>query len=76
MGSYWPRLKNVGFDMFITADQELSHQQNLTGRNIAVLVLSTNNWSVVKEQVAEITAAIDTATPGSFVFVEIGHGRG
>jgi hypothetical protein len=40
------------------------------------LVLSTNNWSVVKEQVAEITAAINAATPGSFAFVEIGHGRG
>ena len=68
--------ENVGFDLFITADQELSHQQNLTGRNTAVLVLSTNNWSVVKEQVTEIMAAINAATPGSFAFVEIGHGRG
>ena len=49
--------ENAGFDLFITADQELSHQQNLTGRKIAILVLSTNNWSVVKEQVAEIRAA-------------------
>jgi hypothetical protein len=66
----------AGFDLFITADQELSYKQNLNGRKIAALVLSTNNWSVVKEQVAEIGAAIDAATPGSFAFVEIGHGRG
>jgi hypothetical protein len=81
----WSGLKNgalleaaedAGFDLFITADQELSHQVNLTGRNIAVLVLSTNNWSVVKEQVVRITAAIDAASPGSFAFVDIGHGRG
>ena len=68
--------ENAGFDMFMTADQELSHQQNLTGRNIEVIVLSTNNWSVVKERVAEIMAAINAATPGSVAFVEIGHGRG
>ena len=50
--------ENAGFDLFITADQELSHQQNPTGRKIAVLVLSTNNWSVVKEQIVETARAI------------------
>jgi len=80
----WSGLKNgalltaaeeAGFDLFITADQEIGYQQNLTGRKIAVLVLSTNNWSVIKEQVGEISAAIEAATPGSFVFLDIGHGR-
>jgi hypothetical protein len=50
--------------------------QGWSGLKNGELVLSTNNWSVVKEQVAEITAAINAATPGSFAFVEIGHGRG
>ena len=81
----WSGLKNgallaaadeSGFDLFITADQELGYRQNLTARRIALLVLSTNNWSVVKRQIGEITAAIDAAIPGSFVFVDIGHGRG
>ena len=81
----WSGLKNgdllaaaeyAGFDLFITADQELSHQQNLAGRKFAVLVLSTNNWSVVREQSERIAAAIDAATPGSFGFLDIGHGRG
>ncbi len=81
----WSGLKNgallaaaeaAGFDLFITADQELNYQQNLTGRRMAILVLSTNNWGVVKQHINTITAAIDAATPGSFVFVEIGHGRG
>jgi len=81
----WSGLKNgallaaaegANFDLFITADQELSYQQNMTSLRIAVLVLSTNNWAVVKERVADIGAAIDAATPGSFVFVEIGRGRG
>jgi hypothetical protein len=58
--------EEVGFDLFITADQELSHQQNLRGRRLAVLVLSTNNWG----------AAINAAAPGSFAFLNIGNGRG
>ena len=81
----WSGLKNgallraaevEGFDLLITADQDLSYQQNLAGRSMALLVLSTNNWRLVKAQMAEISAAIDDATPGSFVFVDIGHARG
>jgi len=41
-----------------------------------MLVLSTNNWSVVKANLAKIMAAIDAAKSGSFVFVDIGHARG
>ena len=81
----WSGLKNgallsaaeeAGFDLFITADQELGYQQNLTGRKIAILVLSTNNWSLVKANMPEITTAINAAKSGSFAFVDIGHTRG
>ena len=76
----WSGLKNgalltaaeeAGFDLFITADQELTYQQNLTGRKMAVLVLSTNNWDFVKAGIAEIMAAISGVTPGSYTEVEI-----
>jgi hypothetical protein len=81
----WSGLKNgalltaaeeAGFDLFITADQELSYQQNLTGRKIALLVLSPNNWSVVKARMPAIRAAINAAKSGRFVFLDIGHARG
>jgi hypothetical protein len=49
---------------------------NLTGLRLAVLVLSTNNWSVVKEETATILAAIDAMTPGTLQYVDIGYGRG
>ncbi|HTS78131.1 MAG TPA: hypothetical protein VMG40_18100 [Bryobacteraceae bacterium] len=71
----WSGLKNgalldaaeeSGFDLFITADKELEHQQNLTRRKIAIIVLSTNNWSIVRAGVARIVAAIDTAHPSSY----------
>jgi hypothetical protein len=53
----WSGLKNGallraveegGFELFITADQEISYQQNLLGRKLAMLVLSTNNWDCIK----------------------------
>lgn len=76
----WSGLKNgalldaaeeAGFELFITADQELTHQQNLTGRKIAFVVLSTNNWAFIKAHVTLIVAAIDAATPSSYAEVEI-----
>lgn len=81
----WSGLKNglllaaaeeAGFELFVTADQELSYQQNLTDRRISILVPSTNNWAVVQEKVNVIQSAIGRATVGSFVFIDIGHGRG
>jgi len=78
----WSGLKNgellnaaeeAGFDLFITADQELTYQQNLTGRKMALLVLSTNNWDFVKASIGEIKGAIHAVTPGSYTEVEIPH---
>ena len=40
-------------------------------KNGALLALSTNNWSLIKAHVAEIMAAIEAATPGTFAKVEI-----
>ncbi len=75
-GALLSAAEEAGFDLFITADQELSYQQNLASRKIAVLVLSTNNWSVVKANMSEIATAINAAKSGSFAFVDIGHSRG
>jgi len=62
----------AGFDVLITADQGLNYQQNLVGRKLALLVLSTNKNSLVLAGVAKILAAIDAIQPGGFIFVELG----
>ena len=76
----WSGLKNgalltaaeeAGYELLITADQEITYQQNLTGRKTALLVLSTNNWDLVKAGIAEIRAAIEAVTPGSYAEVKI-----
>jgi hypothetical protein len=76
----WSGLKNgalldaaerAGFDLFITADKELSYQQNLKGRKMALVVLSTNNWSFIKAHVGLVMAAVDAVQPGSYTEVEV-----
>ena len=71
----WGRVKNGEllkraegvFDVFVTADQSLKYQQNLTGRRLAILVLSTNRWPRVKAKTTEIIAAIQAMRPGDYM---------
>ncbi len=59
-----------GFDLMITADKNLSYQQNLVGRGRALLILHTNDWNTLKVDVERVIAALQGATPGSFKRME------
>ena len=60
-----------GFDVLVTSDQNIRYQQNLTGRELALVVLGSNIWPLVREHGAAIAAKIDAATPGSYEFIEM-----
>ncbi len=55
----------------MTTDKNLSYQQNLTGRKIVVVVLGKGNWALIQPYVAQVIAAVNAATPGSFAEVSI-----
>jgi hypothetical protein len=61
----------AGFEVLVTTDKNLSYQQNLSVRKIAVVVLGKGRWSIIKPHVSQIVAAVNAATPGSFAEVEI-----
>ena len=61
----------AGFEVFVTADRNIGYQQNLTTRNIAIVVLGKGRWGLIKPHVAAVVAAVNAATPGSFAEVEI-----
>lgn len=63
--------EEAGFDVFFTADKNLRYQQNLSSRKIALVVLGNSARHLVRLHIAEIVAAINTATSGSYVEVEI-----
>lgn len=76
----WATLKNgellnnaeqAGFDVVVTADKNIRYQQNLGTRKIALVVLTQLRWGLVRQRLAEIAAAVDAATHGSFAEVEI-----
>jgi predicted nuclease of predicted toxin-antitoxin system len=58
-----------GFDVMVTADQNLTYQQNLAGRRLALIVLTTNHWDTIRPYAARIVAAVETIKPGGFVTV-------
>ena len=60
-----------GFEALITTDQNLKYQQNLSGRIIAILVLSTTNWPRIKASGQLVVAAVQQLTPGAFVELQI-----
>jgi hypothetical protein len=71
----WQQLKNgdlllaaeeEAFDLLLTCDQNLEYQQKVTGRRIAVLALSTNNWPLLRTRVEDIVNAIDRAKSGTY----------
>ena len=47
------------------------HQQNLKGRRIAILLLGNPERPAVHRYIDRIVAAVNAATPGSYVEVEI-----
>ena len=57
--------------MFVTADKNMRYQQNFTERKIAIVMLSAPNWPIVKLRLEEIAAAVNAATPGSYIEVDI-----
>jgi predicted nuclease of predicted toxin-antitoxin system len=53
-----------GFQILITADKGIAHQQNPSTRNVAVLCLSTNNWRVMKPHVSALAEAVEQVKLG------------
>ncbi len=53
--------EKAAFDALLTCDQNVVFQQNLTGRNIAVVVLSTNIWPIIRAQPERVRHAVPNA---------------
>jgi hypothetical protein len=56
----------AAFDVSITTDQNLRHQQHLSGRRLAILVLPTTSWPVIQTRVAAVVDAVNGLRAGEF----------
>ena len=76
----WSQLENgdllafaeaEGFEALVTTDRNLKYQQNLAGRTMAILVLTTTNWPRIKVAGQLVVAAVEQLASGGFVELEI-----
>ena len=57
----------AGFDLFITTDQNLRHQLDLSQFAIAMFVLMVANWPTMEPFASEIAAAVDRIGPRQYM---------
>jgi hypothetical protein len=59
----WERLSNgellaaaeaAGFEVLVTTDKNLRHQQNLSGRKIAIVVIGLGRWKLIQPRVSQV----------------------
>ncbi|MGH7975112.1 MAG: DUF5615 family PIN-like protein [Limisphaerales bacterium] len=65
------RLAEGRFDLFITSDQNIRYQQNLAGRWIAIIELSTNDFRRIQNSATLIQSAIAAIKAKEFRQLEI-----
>jgi hypothetical protein len=55
-----------GFDILITSDKNIRHQNRLAGMRIAILELGTNHWPTLQRHAASVSAALADLRPGEY----------
>ena len=75
----WDRLTNgallktaeeAGFDLLLSTDKNIQYQQNLKGRQIAIVILGNPQRPAVHRYIYRVIAAVNSATPGSYTEME------
>jgi hypothetical protein len=68
-GNLLAAAESAGFNLLISTDQHLKHQQNLSGRTLAVLVLQTTSWPRIRRDVHLVVDAVNVIGPGGYMEV-------
>jgi hypothetical protein len=70
-GALIEQAEQAEYDLLLSTDKNIKYQQNLKDRKIAIVVLGNQQWPVVQRYMDRIAAAVNAATPGSYIEVEI-----
>jgi hypothetical protein len=57
----------AGFVAIVTTDQNLRYQQNLKGRQLAILVLLTTDWRLIRQHSDYVVAAVTGLKPSAYL---------
>ena len=61
--------ERAGFDVLVTGDKNMISQQQLAGRKIALVVLSTNYWPTIRQHPDLVASALTGIAYGAYVRV-------
>ncbi|MFI5262915.1 MAG: DUF5615 family PIN-like protein [Candidatus Kapaibacterium sp.] len=59
------------FDIFITSDQNIRYQQNLTNRKIAIIELSTNDRDTIISSSHKVILSVQSVQPSDYLEVTL-----
>jgi hypothetical protein len=59
--------ETAGFEAIVTTDQNLRYQQNLPQRQLAILVLMTTDWHLIRQHIAYVAKAVDQLGSGGYI---------
>ena len=70
-GALLDRAEADGYQLLVTTDQNLRHQQNLADRQLALAVLLAASWPRIQRRVEDIRAVVDRIAPGQYIEIPI-----
>ncbi len=70
-GNLIRKAEEEGYEVMVTADQKMRHQQNLTGSSLGIVDLMSTAWLRVQHRTKEIRDAIEDVRPGQVLEVPI-----
>ena len=65
-GNLLTATEQAGFEIFITGDQNIPNQNDLTGRKLAIITLSLTHWPTIRAHPAPLQAAVERAGEGAY----------
>lgn len=60
-----------GYEIFVTTDQNLRYQQNLSERQITIVVLLSTSWPKIRTQIDKICCVINAIELGDYAEISI-----
>ena len=70
-GELLDRAEEAGFEILLTTDQSIRYQQNMSNRQIAVVVLMNTNWQRIARNTEVVRVALEGLQPGELREVPI-----
>lgn len=65
-GDLLDQAEREGYELLITTDQQLSNQQNLSDRELAILVLLSTSWPRIQLRLDDIRQSVEDMKIGEY----------